>query len=79
MTKRDDTYFAAFRAGGRRIHRRLSSDFKTAGELLNELKARADRGHYGMVDNDCPSQSCGPNSCAGLASPCAGRTSMRAT
>ncbi len=33
---------------------RLSTDFDTACTLLNELKARADRGDFGILDNDCP-------------------------
>ena len=53
---RDGVYYARFRAGGRVIRRRLSTDLTAAKELLNDLRARADRGDFGIVDNDYPWQ-----------------------
>jgi integrase len=52
MAKRGDTYYSAFRAGGRLVRKRLSSDFKAACEILNDLKARADRADFKLFDND---------------------------
>ena len=49
---RDGTYWCRFRAGGRLIRERLSTDYRTACGLLNELKARADRGEFDLIDND---------------------------
>jgi integrase len=53
LSKRGTTYYARCRVGGRMIQKRLSTDFDTACTLLNELKARADRGDFGLLDNDC--------------------------
>lgn len=53
MMLRGDTYYAAFRAGGRLVRKRLSSDFAAAREMLNDLRARADRADFGLMDNDC--------------------------
>ncbi len=52
MVLRGKTYHADFRAGGRRVRRKLSRKLATAKELLIELRARAERGEYGLVDND---------------------------
>ena len=54
MVQRGKTYHANFRAHGRRVRKRLSTDFKAACELLNDLRARADRGDFGIVDNNYP-------------------------
>ena len=53
MRQRGTVYYASFRAGGRRVNKRLSSDFRTACQLLNEMKARADRADFSLLDNDC--------------------------
>jgi integrase len=53
LEKRAGAYYSNFRAAGRRIRKRLSTDFRTACELLTELRARADRGDFGLLDNDC--------------------------
>jgi integrase/recombinase XerD len=47
-------YYADFRAGGRRIQKRLSSDFDAAKTILNQLKARCDKAEYDLLDNDYP-------------------------
>jgi integrase len=45
-------YYARFRAGGRLIRKRLSTDLRAATEILNDLKAKADKADFGIVDND---------------------------
>jgi len=52
MWQRGDVYYARFRANGRDVRKRLSSDFRVACELLRELRARADKADFGLVDND---------------------------
>ncbi|MHC4407254.1 MAG: hypothetical protein ACYTG0_47195 [Planctomycetota bacterium] len=52
MARRGTVYWADFRAGGRRIRKSLSRNLKTARQLLIELRARAERGDYGLLDND---------------------------
>jgi hypothetical protein len=52
MWKRGDAYYARLRAGGRLVRKRLSGDFEAACTVLNELKARADRADFNLVDND---------------------------
>jgi len=52
MVKRAKTYHADFRAGSRRVRRRLSRNLTTAKQLLIELRARAERGEFGLLDND---------------------------
>jgi integrase len=52
MRLRGRTYHADFQVGGRRIRRRLSSNLKTASQLLIELRARAERGEFDLLDND---------------------------
>jgi hypothetical protein len=54
MIRRGAVYWADFRAGGRRIRKSLSRNLKTARQLLIELRARAERGDYGLLDNDYP-------------------------
>lgn len=53
MWQRGKVYYARFRANGRVVRKRLATDFKVACELLNELKARAQRADFGLLDNDC--------------------------
>ena len=52
--KRADTYYARFRSGGRLVRKRLSTDFDTACDILAELRARASRGEFNLIDNDYP-------------------------
>lgn len=52
MWKRGRVYFARFRASGREVRKRLSTDFRAACEMLNDLRARADKADFGLVDND---------------------------
>ena len=54
MWQRGETYYARFSSNGRTVRKRLSRDLRTAKELLNELRARADRGDFGLLDLDYP-------------------------
>jgi hypothetical protein len=47
-------YYADFRAGGRRIQKRLSSDFDAVRTILNQLNARYDKAGQGILDNEHP-------------------------
>lgn len=51
MWLRGNTFFARFRANGRLVRKRLSADFRVACELLIELRARANRADFGLLDN----------------------------
>jgi integrase len=51
---RNGEYHCDFYAGGRRVRKRLSGDLGVATQLLNELRARADRADFGLLDNDYP-------------------------
>jgi integrase len=52
LWKRGDAFYARFRVHGREVRRRLSTDFDAACELLNELRVRADRADFDLIDND---------------------------
>jgi integrase len=53
MRVRGGVYYADFYdVNGRRVRKRLSSDFDAAREILNDLKARADKAEHGLLDND---------------------------
>lgn len=54
LVRRGKTYYANFRANGRRIRQKLSSDLRIATQALYDLRARADKGQLGIIDNDCP-------------------------
>src|SRR5947199_92639 len=45
-------YYADFRVGGRRVQKKLGTDFDAAKSILHELRARAEKGGYGLLDND---------------------------
>jgi integrase len=45
-------YYADFTVSGRRVRDFLSTDFKAACQILNELKARADKGDFNLMDNN---------------------------
>lgn len=47
-------YYADFRIGGRRIQKQLGTDFEAARSILNELKARAEKSDWGLLDNNYP-------------------------
>jgi integrase len=52
MWKRGGVYYARFRKNGHYVRERLSRSFEVAKEALNDLRARADRADFGLVDND---------------------------
>jgi integrase len=54
MWLRGRTYYAKFKKNGREIRKSLSTDYRVACEMLNDLKAKVDRGDYGILDNDAP-------------------------
>ena len=51
MVLRGRVYHADFMKDGRRIRKRLSTDFNAASDMLNELRSRADRGALELLDN----------------------------
>ncbi len=52
MQLRGTVYYSCFRAGGRQVRKRLSTDFDAACKILNDLRAKADKADFGMVDNN---------------------------
>lgn len=54
MWVRGGTYYARFRANGRLIRKRLSTDLDAAKEMLNDLRARADLASFGLINNNYP-------------------------
>jgi integrase len=56
MVRRPDRrgFYADFTVGGRRVRDWLGTDFAAACEILAELKARAYRGDFGLLDNRYP-------------------------
>lgn len=54
MWLRGNVYWACFRAHGRLVRERLSTDFRSASIILNDLRARADRADFGLRDNKYP-------------------------
>jgi integrase len=49
-------YYADFYIDGRRVRQRLSTSLDAAREILNELRCRADKARFGLLDNDYPLQ-----------------------
>src|SRR5262245_3878730 len=45
-------YYADFRVNGNRIQKRLGNDFDAARSKLIELRARAERAEFGLLDNN---------------------------
>jgi integrase len=54
MRLRGGMYYADFYVDGKRVRRRLSSNLDAAREILNELRVRADKAEWGLLDNDYP-------------------------
>lgn len=52
MVKRGRVYWADFVCHGQRIRKSLSSNLRTATQLLIDLRARAERAEFGLLDND---------------------------
>jgi len=53
MQLRGKVYYSCFRAHGRQVRKRLSSNFDTACRMLVKLRSRADEADFGLLDNDC--------------------------
>src|SRR5947209_10678460 len=49
-----DGYYADFQVDGQRNRKFLSTDFKAACQILNDLKARADKAEFNLLDNNYP-------------------------
>src|SRR5579871_2359408 len=47
-------YYADFRVGGRRVQKKLGTDFDAAKSILHDLKARAEKAEFGLLDNNYP-------------------------
>lgn len=54
MWVRGGVYYARFRANGREVRKRLSTNLRAATQMLNDLRARADKADFGLLDNACP-------------------------
>jgi integrase len=54
MWLRGNAYYARFRANGRVVRKKLSTDYRVACELLAEMQARAARADFGIIDNNVP-------------------------
>lgn len=52
LWERNGTYYARFRANGKEVRKRLSTDFRAACQMLNALRARADKADFDLLDND---------------------------
>jgi integrase len=47
-------YYADFYGGGRRIQKKLGTDFAAAQSILRDLRGRAERANFNLLDNDYP-------------------------
>ncbi|HYT92784.1 MAG TPA: tyrosine-type recombinase/integrase [Gemmataceae bacterium] len=47
-------YYADFKVGGRRIQKKLGTDFDAAKSILTDLRARAERADFNLLDNNHP-------------------------
>lgn len=54
LYQRGKTYCADFRAGGRRVRKKLSRNLEAATKMLNDLRRRTDLADFGILDNDYP-------------------------
>ena len=54
MVLRGRVYWASFRQHGRRVRKALSRDLGNARQMLVELRSRAQKGDFGILDNDLP-------------------------
>jgi integrase len=54
MCIRNGSYHAQFRSHGQLVRKKLSGDFDTAKQMMNDLRARADKSDFGIRDNDLP-------------------------
>ncbi len=54
MYQRGRHYYADFYAGGRRVRKRLATDLDAAKQILVELRSRANKADFDLLDNDYP-------------------------
>jgi integrase len=54
MAQRGEHYYCDFYAGGQRIRQKLATDLGAAKQILIELRSRAQKGDFGLLDNDYP-------------------------
>jgi integrase len=54
MYQRGRHYYADFYAGGQRVRKKLATDLDAAKQILVELRARAQKADFGLLDNDFP-------------------------
>jgi integrase len=54
MYQRGRHYYADFYAGGRRVRKKLATDLDAAKSILIELRSRAERADFDLLDNDFP-------------------------
>jgi integrase len=54
MYQRGRHYYADFYAGGRRVRKKLATDLDAAKDILVELRSRANKADFDLVDNDYP-------------------------
>ena len=54
MVQRGSVYYACFGKDGRMVRKRLSTDFDAARSMLIELRSRADRAEFDLLNNDYP-------------------------
>src|SRR5713101_4857937 len=47
-------YYCDFWVNGRRFQKKLATDLKTATSILYELRARAEKADFGLLDNKHP-------------------------
>jgi integrase len=54
MYQRGRHYYADFYAGGRRVRKKLATDLDAAKDILVELRSRANKADFDILDNDYP-------------------------
>ena len=54
MYQRGRHYYADFYAGGRRVRKKLATDLDAAKDILVELRSRAQKADFDLLDNDYP-------------------------
>jgi integrase len=54
MYQRGRHYYADFYASGRRVRKRLATDLDAAKDILVELRSRASKADFDLLDNDYP-------------------------
>jgi integrase len=54
LYRRGRHYYADFYAGGRRVRKKLATDLDAAKDILVELRSRANKADFELLDNDYP-------------------------